>query len=382
MRTGLWLGALAVLVGCSDIRNGPAATDGGEGGASPFDSGVATDSGGSGDVVTSGDSSVFDSGSPGDSSAAGDTSMQGDTGVGADTGGGGDAGGCAGQPCVLADNQSQATVVIVDNNNVYWGTEGGNGSVNQCPKTGCTGAPIQLGVVTSTGLAVDSQYVYWGDFSGGTLDACTIGGCSMSPIVVSSAEPNIEGVISDGTNLYWASGANIRACTLPCDGTSGHQPRPVGTAVMSTFVIDLAVDQGNVFWADNTAQKIYGCSVASCASPTALAPGAGAGMFASHQVLYFVGTSNAVNSCSESGCNMMPLTIGTSFVPENIVSDGINVYWRDDVSGDILKCPTSGCTGGSNTYQPMQQGQPGGRMALDGQYLYWATASQVLRFPK
>ena len=112
------------------------------------------------------------------------------------------------------------------------------------------------------------------------------------------------------------------------------------------------------------------------------ATGVGAGMFATHGFLYFVGTGNAVLSCTEGGCGMNPLTVGSSFSPQNVVSDGANVYWRDDVGPDIYKCPSSGCSGSAATYLANQMGQPGGRMALDGQNLYWATASQVLSYPK
>jgi hypothetical protein len=279
-------------------------------------------------------------------------------------------------PQVLADNQPQATVVIVDANNVYWGTEGTNG-VWQCPKTGCAATPIKLASIDSTGLAVDAKRVYFGDFSGGKLLACAIGGCQNQPAVLSAAEPEIESVTTDGINLYWASNGNIRACALPCSGGTGDSPHTL--YAQGGFVLDVTADQGNVFWPANG--KMWVCNAASC-TPTALGPGVGAGSFATHGRAYWVASPNSVVACEAGGCGGAPRTIGSSYSPQNVVSDDVNVYWRDDVSGDILRCPTSGCGGASATYQRHQQGQPGGKMATDGLYLYWATASRVLRAPK
>jgi hypothetical protein len=134
------------------------------------------------------------------------------------------------------------------------------------------------------------------------------------------------------------------------------------------FVLDVAADQGKVFWA--AAGKVWVCDgSAASASPTALGPGVGAGMYATHGRAYWVNASRAVVACAATGCNSNPLTVGSSFSPENVVSDDISVYWRDDVSGEILRCPTSGCGRASASYQKDQQGQPGGRMATDGLYL-------------
>ena len=319
---------------------------------------------------------VVNTGSSGTSGSSGD----GGANDGGADGSGVDAAPCTGScpPELLADNQPQATVVIVDANNVYWGTEGTNG-VWQCPKTGCTGAPIKLASIDSTGLAVDATRVYFGDFSGGTLLACAIGGCNNQPTVLSPTETQIESVTTDGINLYWASQGNVRACKLPCSG--GANGTPYTVYAQGGFVLDVTADQGKVFWAG--ASKIWVCAGSGpCASPLALGPGVGAGSFATHGNAYWVSSPNSVVACAATGCSNLPRTIGSSYSPQNVVSDDVSVYWRDDVSGDILRCPTFGCGGASAAYQKSQQGQPGGKMATDGQYLYWATASQVLRAPK
>ena len=54
-------------------------------------------------------------------------------------------------PEQLATGLVQATALAVDNTNIYFAIESGNGTVFQCPKTGCVGAPMTLG----SGYAVE-----------------------------------------------------------------------------------------------------------------------------------------------------------------------------------------------------------------------------------
>jgi hypothetical protein len=289
------------------------------------------------------------------------------------------AGACA--PTVLADGQHQPTVVAVDGGNVYWATEGGAPGVWQCPKTGCTGAPLLLATpVLTTGLALDASRVYFGDFSGGKLLACAIGGCANQPTVLSAAEPQIESVVSDGVSLYWATRGKVRACRLPCSGGPGDAPRTV--LEQGGSFVNLTADQGKVFWADRTSGKLFTCDGAACAAPVVLGAGIDTGMSATRGHVFWAAAPSSVVVCEANGCRGMARTIGASYKPSNVVSDDLNVYWRDVTSGDILRCSALGCGSASAAYQARQQGQPGGKMALDGQYLYWATASQVLRAPK
>ena len=290
---------------------------------------------------------------------------------------------CAGAcpPSVLADGQHQPTAVAVDARNVYWATEGATPSVWQCPKTGCTAAPLLLAAaVLTTGVALDASRVYFGDFSGGKLLACAIGGCANQPTVLSAAETQIESVVSDGVSLYWASKGRIRTCRLPCTGGAADAPRTVFEPTGA--VVNITADQGKVFWADRTSQKVHACDGASCAVPTVLGAGRDGGMSATRGHVYWPVAPSSVVICEASGCGGQPRTIGVSYGPGNIVSDDVNVYWRDAISGDILRCPSVGCGGASAAYQTRQLGQPGGKMATDGEYLYWAASSRVLRAPK
>ncbi len=64
------------------------------------------------------------------------------------------------------------------------------------------------------------------------------------------------------------------------------------------------------------------------------------------------------------------------------MSDGDHVYWRDGFLDQVYRCPVSGCAPGPEIIATKQRGQPGGQIALDGEYVYWTTTGGVYRLAK
>ena len=281
-------------------------------------------------------------------------------------------------PEVIVDGLSQATALTVDATNVYFAIESGNGTVYQCPKTGCGAAPIELGPGYATSIVVAGGVVYWGDFAGGKLQGCTVGGCGKLPNAVVSNQTQIKGSVSDGVNLFWGSGGLIRRCPLATCSTATAET----VATNQGFVRSLAADQGKVVWPNNATSTVYACTAVPCANPTALGPGSHGVSVHAGKAYWVNGQSKTVVSCSIGGCGGSPFTIGSSMAPNHPVSDGTHVYWRDDFLDEIYRCPVSGCSPGPETLATSQRGQPGGQIALDGQYVYWTTTTGVYRLPK
>lgn len=278
-------------------------------------------------------------------------------------------------PEPLATGLLQATSIAVDQNNVYFAIESNQGTVYQCPKTGCVGAPIELGSGYATAIALDAARVYWGDFSGGKLVACTIGGCANQPTTLAPNQTQIRGVSTDGVSLFWSTAGAIHSCA-----PGACTPTPIATG--QGLVIDVAADQARVFWVSVAQKTVYACPAVGCATPLALGPGTH-DVFAHGGKVYWVnGTTKNVVSCAATGCSGTPTTIGSSLSPSHPVTDGKHVYWRDDLLDEIYRCPVSGCAPGPELVATKQKGQPGGQMALDGLYLYWTTSSGVYRLRK
>lgn len=179
----------------------------------------------------------------------------------------------------IVEGLVQATAITVDATNVYFATESGNGTVYQCPKTGCDGAPIELGSGYTTSIAVVDGVVYWGDFAAGKVQSCAVGGCGKIPTAIVSNETAIKGVVSDGVHLFWGTGdGDVRRCPIATCSTATVETIATGQG----FISSLAADQGKVFWPNLLTSTVYASPVGSTADPMALGPG-------SHSVSTYAG---------------------------------------------------------------------------------------------
>jgi hypothetical protein len=145
--------------------------------------------------------------------------------------------------------------MTIDANNVYW-TDGD--AVWQIPKGG--GTPLMVaedhGGLTS-GIAVDSSYVYWtseaspdggSPLNTGSIMKTPIGGGASKVLATGQSIPLDLKV--DATNLYWV---NQGETTAP-NGMVMKLPLAGGSAVTlakgQNTVFDLAIDSTNVYWND------------------------------------------------------------------------------------------------------------------------------------
>lgn len=339
---------------------------------SSFKGQEASDAGAS-DAPT-GDVGVGDA-APGDAPSSHDAEAgTADTSVTADTGAP-EAGGGDGPPPgtieTVVGGLHQATLVVLDTTNVYFGDEGTTtGVVYQCAKGGCA-TPTTLGPGFATGIGVDGKNVYWNDFAGGKVVACAIGGCANTPTTIAPTQPQAEGVTFDGTNLYWATSGNVLTCVPPACSPRTQLASGQGT------IVHVASETGAAYWVSGGA--LVSCSAGGCSStPVKVgSPASGASVFVLNGVAYFT-SGNAVVSCPVGGC-ATPHTIGASDDPYGIGSDGTDVYWLDDIDQVVYRCPVSGCNGGAEKFATGQLSQPGANVALDGEYAYWTVPDQVLR---
>lgn len=277
-------------------------------------------------------------------------------------------------PEPIIEGLLQVTALTVDATNVYFAIESGNGTVYQCPKTGCGAAPIELGPGYATSIVVAGGMVYWGDFAAGKLQGCAVGGCNKQPTAVVANQTQMKGAVTDGVDLFWATNGLIRHCPRATCSNATAETITTGQG----FVRSLAADQGKILWPSSG--KVFACPAGPCATPTELGPG-------THDVSAnagkaYWGNGKNIVSCSIGGCGKNPLTLGSSPSPSHPVSDGDHVYWRDDFLDQIYRCPAAGCMPGPEIIANDQRGQPGSQIALDGEYVYWTTTSGVYRLPK
>jgi hypothetical protein len=272
---------------------------------------------------------------------------------------------------VVGPPQSTPVSLAVDTNNVYvWsvgtfnlGSEINNhdGTVVQIPLDG--GAPITLGsglevlydAAYLNAVAVDAQYVYWVQGAvgnDGAIMRVPIGG--GTPVAIYSTQEIPQAVVSDGTNVYWATwgtfndGGTSNNDGNVWQGPAGGNAQPHQLASGQPAPSAIAVDSSNVYWVD----------------------------------LGTLGGDNfpALNSGSVwkvpiggGNASVTSIAMGQA-VPVSIAVAGGTVYWSQyglSSPGLIMSAPTQGGTAAplvAGLYDPAA-------LAIAGDTIYWTCAN-------
>ena len=260
------------------------------------------------------------------------------------------------------------------------------GGLTGGPPDGSGGAP---GTSSTSGSSASSTAASGGGDGGASVLACQpcpAGGCAAQ---VLAAFPDVNGpsaIAVTDEGLYWANQGSGTVMRL----AAGGPPATLSTASAPTAV---AVSAGYAVWAAQ--DGVYGCAVASCASPVKIAAptvsGSIQGVAYDGQYVYFTdqgtgASDGAVVRCPpQAGCPAR-VTLGMGFdLPLGIALLDTQVFWTDlgngNQNGSVYQSPK-----GSSA--PLAIGTslnlPTG-VAADGTYAYWteatATGGKVRRCP-
>ena len=140
--------------------------------------------------------------------------------------------------------------VVVDDRYIYWsnGTEIGRANIDG---TDVTPDFISVGGDELDGLAVDGFDIYWGDRTRGTIGRANIDGTAVNPAFVRGTA-GVTGVAVDSQHIYWTelTGGSPAAGSIgraSIDG-SGADPSFI-TGAAEPFGI--TVDDAHIYWANN-----------------------------------------------------------------------------------------------------------------------------------
>jgi hypothetical protein len=157
-----------------------------------------------------------------------------------------------------------------------------------------TGPVLVSGLSNPTGLAVDTDTVYWTEFGGLIRKASKANGI---PVTLFASQYNPSGIAVDDANVYFGDGLNIRSV-----------PKGGGTSAILAAATpsQIAVDSSNIYWTDF-----------------------GAG---------------AIRKMPKSGGSPVTIATGTDS-PSGIKTDGVNVYWSEfSWPGTVWKVSVNGGT--------------------------------------
>ena len=140
--------------------------------------------------------------------------------------------------------------MVVDDRYIYWsnGTEIGRANIDG---TDVTPDFISVGGDELDGLAVDGFDIYWGDRTRGTIGRANIDGTAVNPAFVRGTA-GVTGVAVDSQHIYWTelTGGSPAAGSIgraSIDG-SGADPSFI-TGAAEPFGI--TVDYAHIYWANN-----------------------------------------------------------------------------------------------------------------------------------
>jgi hypothetical protein len=219
--------------------------------------------------------------------------------------------------------------------NGFW-----EGGVDRCPLSGCTGSTLADYGANSYAVATSSTDVYFGatDINDNYMLQKAPLDFSSAATTIATPASEIDGLVIDGTDVFYGTSDGVFACNPTCGGTAITQGQALDAEQM-------AVDTNNVYFASTP----YG------GSPT-------------------------VQSVPRGG-GLPKLIASDVTVPVGVALDANYVYFTDvgdtanAATGKVVRCPLSGCTAQTETV--LSTGAAAGDnprpVVVDTTAIYWGT---------
>jgi hypothetical protein len=212
-------------------------------------------------------------------------------------------------------------------------------------------------------LVSDGSNLYWGDDS--KFVRCSLSGSCLFPETIASNVSLVESAIEGGF-LYWY----WKRCAV---GGCNDQPSTITT---DNFLNSngLAVDATNIYWANNSIDKIRRCPVSGCSEPIDVTTSIANTIVVKGTSLYWITYDGGVYSCPTTGCpepfeyHPRGSTAVGYHIKRGLFVDDAEVLWTSE-DGGVYGCALGGC-GGNPRVLARSQARPG-RMVADANYVYW-----------
>jgi hypothetical protein len=174
-------------------------------------------------------------------------------------------------PATLVTGQQAPTQIVTDGTSLYWLNLGAlvggkveyfvDGGVAKSDISGTNPTSVASGYASPTGLAVDATNVFWA--AGDTIFACSTMGCSGSPAtVISIPNDTLWGVVVDQTGIYFGvtignpfQAWQIMKCPLPSQGAC-MTPTAVTEQYYQYPFGEIALDSLRIYWVSSDATQI------------------------------------------------------------------------------------------------------------------------------
>ena len=251
----------------------------------------------------------------------------------------------SGKTETLSSGTAETGQILVDANYVYYMVDNTfdsngavpnlDGSLNRMAKAGGTptslasgflaGGPAQMWLTGSEVLFVSP------DLSSSSLARVPLGGGATTPIA--SNLDLIEGVASDGTNVFWSTdGINGGPTYIHSRPLAGGSDVVIFTGdIRSNAPTLLAVDGSNLYWSDDYSFEIDMAPKGGGAVTTLVSGKKNTrvkGLALDDSYIYWTGLGGYVSRVSKTGGSVEPIVSGDP-APLGIAVDAGYIYWAD-----------------------------------------------------
>jgi hypothetical protein len=153
--------------------------------------------------------------------------------------------------------------MAIDTFNVYWGGRFNAQPILKAPVNGVAATTVSTGVDT-VAVAVDTNFIYWANDQGGTIQKAPITG-GPAQTIATSGGPGPWSIAVDANYIYWADqgkpagqgtdgGPNGSIRVAPLDVSGGTQGTVLAESPNPKW---LALDNSCVYWSDPNTGNIY-----------------------------------------------------------------------------------------------------------------------------
>jgi hypothetical protein len=266
------------------------------------------------------------------------------------------------RPVAIATGQDTPNALVVDATNVYWTTS--DGHVRKASLTRGPTRTLASGQSFPWGIAVDATNVYWVNAatSGQVMSIPIAGG--MPTVLADQQRRPAKVAVADGM-LYWTNNDGGTVMTMPATGGT-----PVPLAEQQPEPVAIAVDASRVYWSSFGEDAIRALPLGGGTIETLADEQEPIALSVLDNVVYWANTEidgdHGTVFVLPRGASV-PVPLGTSPQPYAAVSDGVHIYWTDELSGTVMRAPVGG---GPTTVVARDQATPT-EIVIDRSAIYW-----------
>jgi hypothetical protein len=262
--------------------------------------------------------------------------------------------------------------IVVDDANVYVSAVGEH--TYRCAKSGCA-APDTLLSQGPMRMTIAAGKLWFP--AGQSLLTCATTGCNGVPSNVLTESDVISDAVSDGTRVIWqvaaAEADHLRSC--PAASCTTDTAVTIKDDVLARVI---AASTGRLVWISTSSEVVACKNDELCVAPRHLGSLARTDLSVNDDTAFWVTESSEIAKCPLGGCGDHASIVTPVTPTRTTIADATHVYWRSTTDKAIERCPISSCATpetiatdvASTTFQ---------NLALDDQYVYWATNEGVFR---